>query len=34
MLEGKGVTPDKVIRPTLNGLREGRDEVLDFALTN
>jgi carboxyl-terminal processing protease len=34
ILEGKGVTPDKVIRPTLNGLREGRDEVLDYALSS
>jgi C-terminal processing protease CtpA/Prc len=34
ILEGKGVTPDKVIRPTLKGLREGRDEVLDYALSN
>jgi C-terminal processing protease CtpA/Prc len=32
ILEGKGVTPDEVIRPTQNGLREGCDEVLDYAL--
>ena len=32
LLEGKGVTPDEVVKPTLSGLREGRDEVLDAAL--
>jgi C-terminal processing protease CtpA/Prc len=32
ILAGKGVTPEEVIRPTLDGLRDGRDEVLDYAL--
>jgi len=32
LLEGKGVAPDQVVSPTLGGLREGRDEVLEAAL--
>lgn len=32
LLEGKGVTPDEVVKPTLGGLRDGRDEVLEAAL--
>jgi carboxyl-terminal processing protease len=32
LLEGKGVAPDQVVNPTLDGLREGRDEVLEAAL--
>jgi C-terminal processing protease CtpA/Prc len=32
LLEGKGVSPDQVVNPTLGGLREGRDEVLEAAL--
>jgi len=32
LLEGKGVTPDEVVKATLGGLREGRDEVLEAAL--
>jgi C-terminal processing protease CtpA/Prc len=32
MIEGKGVSPDHSITPTLEGLRAGQDEVLDKAI--
>ncbi|MDB4439012.1 T9SS type A sorting domain-containing protein [bacterium] len=28
-----GIVPDYIVEPTIKGIREGRDEVLDFALT-
>jgi C-terminal processing protease CtpA/Prc len=31
-LQGRGITPDVVVHPTLAGVRAGRDEVLEAAL--
>ncbi len=32
LIEGKGLTPDHEVEPSLSGLRAGNDEVLDKAL--
>jgi len=32
LLEGNGIKPDIVVRPTLDGLKKGRDEVLEKAI--
>jgi len=32
LLEGNGIKPDIVVKPTLDGLRDGRDEVLERAV--
>jgi len=32
VLQGRGITPDVVVHPTLAGVRAGRDEVLEAAL--
>ena len=29
---GRGITPSRTVVPTLEGIREGRDEVLDAAM--
>jgi C-terminal processing protease CtpA/Prc len=31
-LQGRGIVPDHVVHPTLEGVRAGRDEILDAAL--
>jgi len=31
-LQGRGITPDLIIHPTLEGVRAGRDEILEAAL--
>ena len=32
-IQGRGITPHKVVHPTLEGIRAGRDELLEAALT-
>jgi Peptidase family S41 len=31
-LQGRGIAPDHIVRPTLEGMRAGRDEILEAAL--
>ena len=31
-LQGRGITPDQVVHPTLAGAQAGRDEILEAAL--
>jgi hypothetical protein len=31
-IQGRGITPDQVVHPTLDGVRAGRDEVLEAAV--
>jgi C-terminal processing protease CtpA/Prc len=31
-LHGRGIVPDEVVHPTLEGIRAGRDEVLEAAI--
>jgi hypothetical protein len=33
VLQGKGIVPDHIVHPTLEGVRAGRDEILDEALS-
>lgn len=32
IIQGRGITPDKVVHPTVEGIRAGRDEILDAAI--
>jgi C-terminal processing protease CtpA/Prc len=31
-IQGHGITPDQIVHPTLEGIRAGRDEILEAAI--